>query len=118
MKTNYLKAIIIVLIAVLAATIVSAEKPKTQVVDEMDLMIEKSNQTMLKAAAVSKNADNLIVAEVQEMKATITTLEEEKVALVQQVKVMENEIVAVKAVAPAQPFDVLAIGVPDTTSRK
>ena len=114
MKTNYLKAIIIVLIAVLAATIVSAEKPKIQVVDEMDLMIEKSNQTMQKAAAVSKNADNLIVAEVQEMKATITTLEEEKVALVEQVKTMQDEIVAISAQPVAQPFNVLAI-LPDST---
>jgi hypothetical protein len=118
MKSNTIKTAIVLLIVLIVAGILNAQKPKVKVVDDMDLMIEKSNQTMRKAASVSKNADNLIVAEVQEMKATITTLEEEKVALVQQVKVMENEIVAVKAVAPAQPFDVLAIGVPDTTSRK
>jgi hypothetical protein len=31
---------------------------------------------------------------------------------------MENEIVAIKSEPAAQPFDVLAIGVPDTANRK
>jgi hypothetical protein len=114
MKNNTIKTAIVLLIVLIVAGILNAQKPKVKAVDEMDLMIEKSNQTMRKAASVSKNADNLIVAEVQEMKATIITLEEEKVALVEQVKVMENEIVAIKSEPTALPFDVLAI-LPDST---
>jgi hypothetical protein len=114
MKTNTLKAIIIVLIAVLAATIVTAEKPKAKVVDEMDLIIEKSNQTMQKAASVSQRADQMVVAQVKEMKQTIEVLEEEKVALVEQVKTMQDEIVAISVQPTALPFDVLAI-LPDST---
>jgi hypothetical protein len=112
------QAAVILLILLIIGGILSAQKPKQREVLDIDLMIEKSNKTMQKASAVSKNADNLIVAEVKEMKATITTLEEEKVALVEQVKVMENEIVAIKSEPSAQPFDVLAIGVPDTADRK
>jgi hypothetical protein len=108
------QAAVILLILLIIGGILSAQKPKQREVLDIDLMIEKSNQTMRKASAVSKNADNLIVAEVKEMKATITTLEEEKVALVEQVKVMENEIVAIKSEPSAQPFDVLAI-LPDST---
>ena len=52
------------------------------------------------------------------MKETIQVLEEEKEELVEQVKVMQDEIVAVKSAATAQPFDVLAIGVSDTASGK
>jgi hypothetical protein len=50
------------------------------------------------------------------MKATITTLEEEKVALVEQVKTMQDEIVAISVQPTAVPFNVLAI-VPDSTGR-
>ena len=111
-----IKAAIVLLIVLIVAGILNAQKPKVKVVDEMDLMIEKSNKTMQKAAAVSKSADNLIVAEVKEMKATITTLEEEKVALVEQVKTMQDEIVAISVQPTALPFDVLAI-LPDSTGR-
>jgi len=48
------------------------------------------------------------------MKETIEVLEEEKEQLVEQVKVMENEIVAIKSEPTALPFDVLAI-LPDST---
>ena len=104
------------LIVLIIAGILSAQKPKQREVLDIDLIIENSNKTMQKAASVSKSADNLIVAEVKEMKATITTLEEEKVALVEQVKVMQDEIVAIKSEPDALPFNVLAI-LPDSTGR-
>ena len=110
------QAAVILLILLIIGGILSAQKPKQREVLDIDLMIEKSNQTMQKAASVSKNADNLIVAEVKEMKATITTLEEEKVALVEQVKTMQDEIVAISVQPTAVPFNVLAI-VPDSTGR-
>ena len=108
------QAAVILLILLIIGGILSAQKPKQREVLDIDLMIEKSNKTMQKASAVSKSADNLIVAEVKEMKATITTLEEEKVALVEQVKTMQDEIVAISVQPTALPFDVLAI-LPDST---
>jgi hypothetical protein len=116
MKNNTIKAAIVLLIVLIVAGILNAQKPKQREVMDIDLMIEKSNQTMQKAASVSKNADNLIVAEVKEMKATITTLEEEKVALVEQVKTMQDEIVAISVQPTGLPFNVLAI-LPDSTGR-
>jgi prophage DNA circulation protein len=118
MKTNTIKTAIVLLIVLIVAGILNAQKPKVKVLDDMDLIIEKSNQTMQKAASVSQKADQMVVAEVKEMKQTIEVLEEEKVALVEQVKTMQDEIVAIKSEPTALPFDVLAIGVPDTTSRK
>jgi hypothetical protein len=109
-----IKAAIVLLIVLIVAGILNAQKPKQREAMDIDLMIEKSNQTMQKAASVSKNADNLIVAEVKEMKATITTLEEEKVALVEQVKTMQDEIVAISVQPTGLPFNVLAI-LPDST---
>jgi hypothetical protein len=114
MKSNTIKAAIVLLIVLIVVGILNAQKPKMVEVSEIDLMIEKSNKTMQKAASVSRNADNLIVAEVKEMKATITTLEEEKVALIEQVKIMQDEIVAINVQPTAVPFDVLAI-LPDST---
>ena len=108
------KIAIVLLIVLIIAGILSAQKPKQSEVLDIDLIIENSNKTMQKAASVSKSADNLIVAEVKEMKATITTLEEEKVTLVEQVKTMQDEIVAIKSEPDALPFNVLAI-LPDST---
>jgi hypothetical protein len=109
-----IQAAVILLILLIIGGILSAQKPKQREALDIDLMIEKSNKTMQKASAVSRNADNLIVAEVKEMKATITTLEEEKVALVEQVKTMQDEIVAISEQPTALPFNVLAI-LPDST---
>jgi uncharacterized lipoprotein NlpE involved in copper resistance len=114
MKTNTIKTAIVLLIVLIVAGILNAQKPKVKVVDEMDLMIEKSNQTMQKAASVSQRADQMVVAQVKEMKQTIEVLEEEKVALVEQVKTMQDEIVAISVQPTALPFDVLAI-LPDST---
>lgn len=109
-----MKRTILLLIAGIAVGAIIAKKnePKVQA-DPVDLIIEKSNQTMRSASLVSARADKQVASKVAEMKKTILVLEEEKEQLVEQVKVMQDEIVAAKAVAPAQPFDVLAI-VPDS----
>lgn len=109
-----MKRTILLLIAGIAVGAIIAKKnePKVQA-DPVDLIIEKSNQTMRSASLVSARADKQVASKVAEMKQTILVLEEEKEQLVEQVKVMQDEIVAAKAVAPAQPFDVLAI-VPDS----
>lgn len=99
------------------ALIAKQNKPK-DTPDPVDLIIEKSNQTMKKASQVSARADKQVSSKISEMKQTIETLEDEKHHLVEQVKHMEYEIVAIKSESVAQPFDVLAIGVPDSTSRK
>jgi type III secretion system FlhB-like substrate exporter len=98
------------------ALIAKQNKPKVAV-DPVDLIIEKSNQTMQQASQVSAKADQQVAKNISKMKETIEVLVEEKEQLVEQVKVMQDEIVAAKS-APVQPFDVLAIGIPDTTSRK
>lgn len=109
-----MKRTLLLLIAGIAVGAIIAKKnePKVQA-DPVDLIIEKSNQTMRSASLVSARADKQVASKVAEMKKTILVLEEEKEQLVEQVKVMQDEIVAAKAVAPAQPFDVLAI-VPDS----
>lgn len=92
-----------------------ANKSESVEVDPVDSIIEQSQQTMRQAAKVSEMADKVVVAQVQEMKETIEVLEDEKQDLVQQIKVMYNEIHTIKS-APMQPFDVLAI-LPDSTGR-
>lgn len=94
---------------------IASQKKQDVAVDPVDMIIEKSNQTMKKATAVSAKADKQVSAKISEMKQTIEVLVEEKEQLVEQVKVMENEIISIKS-APVQPFDVLAIGVPDSAS--
>jgi hypothetical protein len=111
--------LLLLAVGVTIGAVIANQNKKPEVTpDPVELIIEKSKQTMKQAAAVSQRADQKVLEQVQEMKQTIEVLVEEKEQLVEQVKVMENEIVAVKTVAPAQPFDVLAIGVPDTASRK
>jgi predicted RNase H-like nuclease (RuvC/YqgF family) len=114
-----MKNIILFIIAGIAIGVVLAEKKESNApVDPVELIIQKSHQTMRKASAVSARADQQVAKSISKMKETIEVLEEEKEQLVEQVKVMENEIVAIKSESAAQPFDVLAIGVSDTTSRK
>lgn len=108
------KIAVVLLIVLIIAGILSAQKPKQREVLDIDLILENSNKTMQKAAKVSQSADKLIVAEVKQMKSTIEVLEQEKIQLVEQVKVMQDEIVAIKSEPDALPFNVLAI-LPDST---
>lgn len=113
-----MKNTILLLITGIAVGAVLADQKKSDSnLDPVDAIIEKSKQTMRQASAVSARADKQVTESVRKMKQTIEVLEEEKEQLVEQVKVMENEIVSIKS-APVQPFDVLAIGVPDTANRK
>jgi len=113
-----MKHTILLIIAGIAVGVVLADQKKQSVQpDPVDAIIEKSKQTMRQASAVSARADKQVSESVSKMKQTIKVLEEEKEQLVEQVKVMKYEIVSIKS-APVQPFDVLAIGVPDTANRK
>ena len=109
-----MKNTILLLITGIAVGAVLADQKKSDSnLDPVDAIIEKSKQTMRQASAVSARADKQVAESVSKMKQTIEVLEEEKEQLVEQVKVMENEIVSIKS-APVQPFDVLAI-LPDST---
>lgn len=108
------KIAVVLLILLIIVGILSAQKPKQRKEMDIDMILENSNKTMEQAAKVSQSVDRLIVAEVAEMKSTIQVLEQEKVALVQQVKLMEDEITAISILPTAVPFDVLAI-LPDST---
>lgn len=112
------RSIAILIVGITTGAIIAKQEAPKKSADQVDLIIEKSNQTMRKAAAVSAKADAQVAVSIGRMKETIQVLEEEKEQLVEQVKVMQDEIVAVKSAATAQPFDVLAIGVSDTASGK
>lgn len=109
--------ILLLITGIAIGAVLADQKTNAVTPDPVDAIIQKSHETMRKASAVSARADQQVAQSISKMKETIEVLEEEKEQLVEQVKVMENEIVAVKAVATAQPFDVLAI-VPDSASRK
>jgi seryl-tRNA synthetase len=111
------RSILLLAAGIAVGALIAKKQEPEKPVDPVDLIIEKSNQTMKQASEVSAKADKQVAKSIGEMKQTIQVLEEEKEQLVEQVKVMQDEIVAVKS-APVQPFDVLAIGVPDTASRK
>jgi hypothetical protein len=111
------RSILLLISGITVGVLVAKKNEPEKPIDPVDLIIEKSNQTMKQASEVSAKADKQVAKSIGEMKQTIQVLEEEKEQLVEQVKVMQDEIVAVKS-APVQPFDVLAIGVPDTASRK
>lgn len=109
---------LLLLTGIALGVLIAKSNKKEKVYDPVELIIQKSNQTMRNASEVSARVDKQVSTSIGEMKQTIQVLEEEKEQLVEQVKVMQDEIVAIKS-APVQPFDVLAIGgVSDTASRK
>jgi hypothetical protein len=108
---------LLTVIGIMVGVALADGKKQNKSVDPTDLIIEKSKQTMQSASKVSAMADQIVVSEVAQMKETIVALEVEKEQLVEQVTEMKYEITTIKS-APVQPFDVLAIGVPDTASRK
>ena len=111
------RTILLLAAGITVGVLIAKKSEPVKSVDPVDLIIEKSNQTMRQASEVSARADKVVAGKITEMKQTIEVLEEEKEQLVEQVTVMQNEITTIKS-APVQPFDVLAIGVPDTTSGK
>ena len=111
------RIILLFITGITVGAVIAKRNEAQSTVDPVELIIEKSNQTMRQASAVSAKADKVVASKITEMKQTIEVLEEEKELLVEQVTEMKNEITTIKS-APVQPFDVLAIGVPDTTNRK
>jgi len=108
------RTILLIAAGIAVGALVAKQNKPEAPVDPVELIIEKSNQTMRKASAVSARADQQVANSIGQMKQTIQVLEEEKELLVEQVKVMQDEIVAIKSEPAAQPFDVLAI-LPDST---
>jgi hypothetical protein len=111
------RTVLLIAAGIMVGALVAKKTEPTKPVDPVDLIIEKSNQTMRQASVVSAKVDQQVSEKIGEMKETIEVLVEEKELLVEQVTVMQNEITTIKS-APVQPFDVLAIGVPDSADRK
>nr|DAL01338.1 MAG TPA: hypothetical protein [Crassvirales sp.] len=114
MKTNIL--LLVTFIAGFAIASVP-NSTKTPEYDDTEALIAHGVEQMQILGQRSQEVNQAVKTKFEDMKETIEVLEEEKEQLVEQVKVMEDEIVAVKATASAKPFDVLAI-VPDTADRK
>jgi predicted RNase H-like nuclease (RuvC/YqgF family) len=112
MKTMYSKIALYLLIGGVVGYGLSAKVKKQKSPDPVDIILEKSQQTMKDAGVVSAKVDKVVVNEIKEMKETIEVLEVENNQLEQQVHVMQNEIRTIKS-ANKQPFNVLAI-LPDT----
>jgi predicted nucleotide-binding protein (sugar kinase/HSP70/actin superfamily) len=115
MKTNIL--LLVTFIAGFAIASVP-NSTKTLDYDDTEALIARGVEQMQILGQRSQEVNQAVKTKFEDMKETIEVLEEEKEQLVEQVKVMENEIIAIKSEPSAQPFDVLAIGVPDTADRK
>jgi chromosome segregation ATPase len=115
MKTNFL--LLLTFIAGVAVARMEQTTKKAPYDDTQEL-IKNGEEQMAILKERSEEVNKAVKHKFETMKETIEVLKDEKESLVQQVKHMEYEIVAIKSESAAQPFDVLAIGVPDSTSRK
>lgn len=115
MKTNFL--LLLTFIAGVAVARME-QTTKKEPYDDTQELIKNGEEQMAILKQRSNEVNKAVKNKFETMKHTIEVLAEEKQMLVEQVKVMENEIVAIKSEPSAKPFDVLAIGVPDSTSRK
>ena len=102
------------IIGIAIGNVIAEQRTAPAKADPVDMLIEKSHGTMRKASEVSHRADKKVAEGISKMKESIQALEMEKEQLVEQVKVMQDEIVAIKSEPVAQPFNVLAI-LPDST---
>jgi hypothetical protein len=114
MKTNILLVVTFLAGFAVASVPNSAKKPKY---DDTEELIARGVEQMQILGERSQEVNKAVKGKFEDMKQAIVVLEEEKQQLVEQVTEMKHEITTIKS-APVQPFDVLAIGVPDTTNRK
>lgn len=114
MKTN-----ILLFVSFIAGFAIASvpNSQKMQAYDDTEALVAKGVEQMQILGERSQAVNRAVKTKFDDMKQTIEVLEEEKEQLVEQVKEMEYEIVTIKS-ASVQPFDVLAIGVSDTASRK
>lgn len=95
---------------VLATTIISvtAQKPKEPKVDEVEFLLQKSQEQMKQATKMAKAIDKSTTEKVVGMKESIQTLQEEKLILTTQL----NEVKAIiDSVSPsATPFELESDG--------
>lgn len=114
MKTNFL--IVATFLAGFALAKIGNQPTDTKF-DDTEALIAKGVEQMQILGERSAEVNQAVKTKFETMKETIEVLEVEKEQLAGQVKEMEDEINIIKS-ASVQPFDVLAIGLPDTTSRK
>jgi len=95
---------------VLTTTIISvtAQKPKEPKVDEVEFLLQKSQEQMKQATKMAKAIDKSTTEKVVGMKESIQTLQEEKLTLTTQL----NEVKAIiDSVSPsATPFELESDG--------
>ena len=95
---------------ILATTIISvtAQKPKEPKVDEVEFLLQKSQEQMKQATKMAKAIDKSTTEKVVGMKESIQTLQEEKLILTTQL----NEVKAIiDSVSPAAtPFELESDG--------
>ena len=95
---------------VLATTIISvtAQKPKEPKVDEVEFLLQKSQEQMKQATKMAKAIDKSTTDKVVGMKESIQTLQEEKLILTTQL----NEVKAIIDSVPpaATPFELESDG--------
>jgi hypothetical protein len=95
---------------VLATTIISvtAQKPKEPKIDEVEFLLQKSQEQMKQATKMAKAIDKSTTDKVVGMKESIQTLQEEKLILTTQL----NEVKAIiDSVSPAAtPFELESDG--------
>jgi hypothetical protein len=114
MKTNFL----LLMTFIAGVAVARMEQTITQApYDDTEELIKSGEEQMAILKERSEEVNKAVKHKFDTMKETIEVLEEEKEQLVEQVKVMEDEIITIKS-ASVQPFDVLAIGVSDSTNRK
>ena len=95
---------------ILATTIISvtAQKPKEPKVDEVEFLLQKSQEQMKQATKMAKAIDKSTTEKVVGMKESIQTLQEEKLILTTQL----NEVKAIIDSVPttATPFELESDG--------
>ena len=95
---------------ILATTIISvtAQKPKEPKVDEVEFLLQKSQEQMKQATKMAKAIDKSTTDKVVGMKESIQTLQEEKLILTTQL----NEVKAIIDSAPVTttPFELESDG--------
>jgi hypothetical protein len=94
----------------LATTVISvtAQKPKEPKIDEVEFLLQKSQEQMKQATKMAKAIDKSTTDKVVGMKESIQTLQEEKLILTTQL----NEVKAIIDSAPvtATPFELESDG--------
>jgi hypothetical protein len=90
-----------------------ADKQAVKEVEDTDMLMAKSLETMNKVRAATQKADKVVVAKVTQLKEENKELKTQNEQLKEEVK--EFEVAVAASATPAVPFSILAI-LPDSTN--